>query len=289
MLLFPQELLLFYSELLDSSLWNIIDDWDELQYWELQHAFPYFSNLINQISKIPEITNKKLLISTQRSYKSQISRLLDPDLNIFQEILKELEFSIKGKGKSRGKEVFFVNSPIGNSYLISPNASIDEKVIKWSWEEFKGYRLSTNKVYKITKKTDRKISDIVWLAKDFYENHPQASLGDFFLTFMPKNTLQDLTNKEDFDKIPLKYGLLELDSIIPQLNSLGNRNEKQILFIQNHLWEFLPLGQRKEVSTPQKAKNWFHNKEAITFEVKDFDETKGILVTNGEDSDFIPL
>ncbi len=202
--------------------------------------------------------------------------------------LKDSGFTIKGSYTFKGKPLFLVKSTWEQYYFVEPSWKDSTFKIKKSFDGFKGYSFNNNKLYQFLKKQDWKIDEIKLSAEKYLKKYPEAKLLDFFLSFMPENIIQRL-KEFNLAEANLSEHLSTLGIIITQLNIEGYQQESFQLLAENSEHEISQLWTRKtRISKPQKTEKEYHGKTAISFEVEDFDGSKGIIVTNGSTSDFFP-
>ncbi len=256
-------------------------------------TLPYFMQMWNLSTKIPSELFRRYLKDciTQPTQKSLLSYLISP-LSLLRDQLKnklkDSGFTIKGSYTFKGKPLFLVKSTWEQYYFVEPSWKDSTFKIKKSFDGFKGYSFNNNKLYQFLKKQDWKIDEIKLSAEKYLKKYPEAKLLDFFLSFMPENIIQRL-KEFNLAEANLSEHLSTLGIIITQLNIEGYQQESFQLLAENSEHEISQLWTRKtRISKPQKTEKEYHGKTAISFEVEDFDGSKGIIVTNGSTSDFFP-
>lgn len=284
----------WFNSLSDEHLVNLYALFsDELYKFKIKESFNpsvsplEVSNLFYQIrekvAKIPKILEKRILIQWVK--------------DDVKNTLVEYDFHLRRKLISEERTLFFVQTPMNNYYFINPNPQKGEKIVfAYGGENFKGYKFeeegknfkSYNRIYQFTQKIPWHVEEIQHNARGFSSIHCEASLRDFLVSFISPEVLKKVEQVLFLD-YPLDAIIEKLPDLIHKLNIFGFQEEKVVLYLENTTHKLSFMGEWKNVSSPQKAEKGFHGQEAVVFNVEKLYGEKGILVTNGNQTEYISL
>lgn len=238
-----------------------------------------------------EIEKRKIEQLVARPTKKNLFKILG--LPIFKTPVQQLEellwkngFTIHYKRNSREKSLFLIESPKHYFYFIDSVTGVS-----YAGKQLNDYNFWKNKVYKFVRKVPRKIETIKSRAIHLLAENPKACLETFLRTLMPSSLVQQIAESrlEVSFWSPLKTILDELPLLFSRFNLAKFQREEEFLFLQDSECHLSPLGHWKKIYPPQEAKHGFHWQEAIFFEVEKQSGKKGILVTNGNQTEYFPL